>query len=124
MEIISPHQPTFLPMRFILDNLMLTQETITWAKRSHQSSLFLELDFSKAYDMVDWECLFKIVDKMGFPSEFNHMVRLLFINASATVKVNGTPSLPFNNKPRVRQGCPLAPYMFLIIAQVLSAMVS
>lgn len=48
MEIISHNQSAFLPMRFILDNLFLTQETLDWADQSNQDLIFLKLDFSKA----------------------------------------------------------------------------
>jgi hypothetical protein len=33
-DIISPEQTAFLPLRFILDNIILTQETLHWAKTS------------------------------------------------------------------------------------------
>lgn len=123
MEIISPVQSAFLPMRFILDNLFLTQETMEWADQSEQPLLFLKLDFSKAYDMVEWGCLFKILNKMGFPTKFVHMISLLFTDAAAAVKVNGVPSPQFVIERRVRHGCPLAPYLFIIISKVLNLMV-
>jgi hypothetical protein len=41
MELISPDQSTFLPMRYILDNIFLTQETIAHAKQSHLTPAFL-----------------------------------------------------------------------------------
>jgi hypothetical protein len=123
MDIISPDQSAFLPMRFILDNLLLTQETLAWAEYSKQPLVFLKLDFSKAYDMVDWPFLFQAMTAIGLPQEFNDMVRLLFQDASATVKVNGTPSEAFQIKRGVRQACPLAPYLFLVVSEVLNVMV-
>jgi hypothetical protein len=36
MEIISCNQSAFLSMRFILDNIFLTYETITYAKQTSQ----------------------------------------------------------------------------------------
>jgi hypothetical protein len=48
MEIISQDQSAFLPLRFILDNILLTHETIDWAEHSGQLLVFLKLDFSKA----------------------------------------------------------------------------
>lgn len=51
-DIISSEQTAFLPLRFILDNIVLTQETLHWAKASRQPILFLKLDFTKAYDKV------------------------------------------------------------------------
>jgi hypothetical protein len=34
MEIINPDQSAFLPVKYILDNIVLTQKTLTWAKPS------------------------------------------------------------------------------------------
>lgn len=110
-------------MRFILDNLFLTQETLAWTDESNQDLLFLKLDFFKVYDMVEWSCLFKVMERMGFPTEFVHMVNLIFQDAAAAVKVNGIPSPQFRIKQGVRQGCPLVPYLFLIVSEVLNAMV-
>jgi hypothetical protein len=89
MELVSPDQSAFLPMRYILDNIFLTQETIAYAKQSNQSLLFLKLDFSKTYDKVDLPFLFQALHRLGFPALFVRMVRLLFENASTRVLVNG-----------------------------------
>ena len=124
MDVISPDQSAFLPLRFILDNLLTTYETMAWAESSNQPLIFLKLDFSKAYDMVDWQCLFMIMDKLGFPQVFIKMVSLLFYDASACIKLNGESSPYFPIQRGVCQGCPLAPYLFLIVAEVLNAMVS
>ena len=52
-EIISLDQCTYLKNRHILDNILLTHETLSWAKKSKQDTIFLKLDFSKAFDRVD-----------------------------------------------------------------------
>lgn len=64
-DIVSPEQTAFLPMRFILDNMVLTQETLHWAKTSRQPTIFLKLDFSKPYDKVSWHFLFRTMEKLG-----------------------------------------------------------
>ena len=39
-----------------LDNILLTQESLKWVEESkHNYSIFLNLDFSKAYDRVAWD---------------------------------------------------------------------
>lgn len=63
-DIICPEQTTFLPLRFILDNIVLTQETLHWAKVFRQPTVFLKLDFSKAYDKVSWVFLFQAMQRM------------------------------------------------------------
>jgi hypothetical protein len=123
METISHEQLAFLPLRFILDNILLTQQTMAWASQSQQALFFLKLDFAKAYDKVDWNFKFEAMTAMGYPGEFVLMVRLLFQDAAACVKVNGSSSKTFQIGRGVRQGCPLAPYLFLIVAEVLNNMV-
>ena len=44
-DVINPEQTTFLLLRFILDNIVLIQETLHWAKASKQPLIFLKLDF-------------------------------------------------------------------------------
>jgi hypothetical protein len=95
MELISHNQSAFLPMRYILDNIFLTQETTYHAKKSNQPLLFLKLDFSKAYDKVDLSFLFQALSRLGFPDRFIQMVKLLFEQAVARVLVNGKTTLAF-----------------------------
>lgn len=119
-EVISQDQSAFLPMRFIMDNILLTYETLHYAKSSQQPLLFLKLDFSKAYDKVDWHFLFSALSQLGLPDTFIQMTRLLFTNAAARVSVNGKVTNTFPIQQGVRQGCPLAPYLFLIVGEILN----
>lgn len=85
--------------------------------------IFLKLDFSKAFDMVEWPFLFQTMSYFRFPTQSVGMRKLLFENASIAVKVNRTHSLAFIIHRGVRQGCTLAPYLFLIYDEVLNTMV-
>ena len=122
-DVISPEQTTFLPLRFIMDNIVLTQETLHWARISRQPTVFLKLDFSKAYDKVSWRFIFHAMGMIGINEQFIRWVQLLFRNATATVNLNGNPGETFNIERGVRQGCPLAPYLFLIVGEALTHMI-
>jgi hypothetical protein len=69
---------------------------------------------------VDLRFLFRALALLGFPPAFTDMVRLLFLNAVARVSVNGKATGTFPIQQDVRQGCPLAPYLFLIIGEILN----
>jgi len=57
---------------------------------------------------------------MNIDEKFIGWVRLLFGNASATVNFNGQPGSSFRIERGVMQGCPLAPYLFLIVGEILT----
>jgi hypothetical protein len=117
MEVISHDQSAFLSMRFILDNIFLTYETIYYANQSKKPLLFLKLDFSKVYDKVDLGFLFKALDQIGFPSRFLQMTQVLFKNAMARISVNKQSIEAFPIQQGVRQGCLLAPYLILSVGE-------
>jgi hypothetical protein len=81
--------------------------------------MMLKLDFTKAYNVVSWRFLFQTMTKMGLPELFIRMVRMLFQDASAVVSLNGEITASFEIRRGVRQGCPLAPYLFLLIGEIL-----
>lgn len=119
-EVISADQTAFLPLRFILNNVLLLDETVHWAKQSKQDIVLLKLDFMKAYDRISWEFLFSAMAAMGFGEGFIHLVQLLFRNVSSSVYLNGSQTAGFEISKGVRQGCPLAPYLFLLVGEALN----
>jgi len=60
--------------------------------------------------------------KMGFSEPFIKWTTSLYENAESTVMVNGEASTTFTLGRAVRQGCPLAPYLYLMVADVLGHM--
>lgn len=119
---ILPSHTGFVPNRCILDNIFLAFEAIEWASENKQDISMLLLDFEKAYDRVSWKFLQQTMETMGFHHTWIKQVMSLNINASATIIVNGEQSRAFKLQRSVRQGCPLAPYLFLLTVDVLGQM--
>ena len=69
----------------ILDNILLIHESFQWVKELCQESIFLELDFNKVYDRVDWAYMFQV---MGNAKLFIKMIRLLFYDATVLLNIN------------------------------------
>ena len=123
MEIISTDQLAFLPMNFIINYILLIHETLEWGEFTHQPLVFLKLDFSKAYDMVDLNFLFSAIEILGFREEFILMTRMLFKGAFVCVKINGAQMGSFKIECKIRQRCLLAPYIFLIVGEGMNAII-
>ena len=119
---ILPSHTGFVPNRCILDNVFLAFEAIEWTLENKQDLSMLLLDFEKAYDRVNWTFLRQTMETMGFHPKWISQVMSLNLNATAAVVVNGEQSKFFRLQRSVRQGCPVAPYLFLLTVDVLGQM--
>nr|VZI49833.1 unnamed protein product [Spirometra erinaceieuropaei] len=81
--------------------------------RTHLYSTFVDL--TKAYDTVNREGLWKIMQKFGCPERFTQMVRQLHDGMIARVTDNGAVSEAFAVTNGVKQGCVLAPTLFSLL---------
>lgn len=120
MEIISLDHTRFLQLRQILDNIVLVQETMTWVKTSRQPLLLLNLILPKAHDEVSWNFHSMVMYKLGFGSTIIGMIKILFKGAIAWVSINGEAMQGFSIYKGIRKGCPVAPYLFLFVGEILN----
>nr|VZI51255.1 unnamed protein product [Spirometra erinaceieuropaei] len=81
--------------------------------RTHLYSTFMDL--TKAFDTVNREELWKIMQKFGCPERFTQMVRQLHDGMMARVTDNGAVSEAFAVTNGVKQGCVLAPTLFSLM---------
>ena len=121
--IIDDCQSAFLKNRGILDSVLMANEVVEDIRRRGQSGLCLKVDFEKAYDSVIWEFLYDMMGKMGFHRKWIRWIQGCLESASISVLVNGSPTDEFKPERGLRQGDPLAPFLFLIVAEGLSGLV-
>ncbi|BHF60444.1 hypothetical protein SprV_0100340900 [Sparganum proliferum] len=81
--------------------------------RTHLYSTLVDL--TKAFDTVNREGLWKIMQKFGCPEQFIQMVRQLHDGMMAQVTDNGAVSEAFAVTNGMKQGCVLAPTLFSLL---------
>lgn len=119
---IKHSQTAFVKRRCIFDNVLMAFEAMDWIEENKKEMIMLLLDFEKAYDRVSWPFLEATMHQMGFEPNWIAMVMSLYSEATAMVSFNGELSPNFQLERSVRQGLPLAPYLYLFIASVLAHM--
>ena len=81
---------------------------------------FIFLDQEKAYDRVDHDFLYKILEKFGIGPVFINWIKKLYSNASTVIKINGHLSANVPLKRGVRQGCPLSSSLYVFVIEILA----
>ncbi|KAL3700949.1 hypothetical protein R1sor_018971 [Riccia sorocarpa] len=121
--LVDTQQAGFIKGRSITSNLLSLRLGIDWDKMSNQTCMFLKLDFIKAYDRVNQNFLMQVLRTMGFTEKSMTLFRGLTVKGKAKPHVNLDFSDVIDMQRGVRHGCPLAPYLFTLVTQVLMEMI-
>ena len=82
------------------------------AKEFQKNIYFCFIDYAKAFDCVDHNKLWKILQEMGIPDHLICLLRNLYAGQEATVRTGHGTTNWFQIGKRVLQGCILSPSLF------------
>ena len=117
LSLIDETQSAFIKDRHILHGTMILNEVVEEAKRCKKPTLVFKVDFEKAYDSVSWSFLEYMLDRMGFCLKWRKWINACLQSAIVSILINGSPTKEFAPTRGLRQGDPLAPMLFNIVAQ-------
>jgi exonuclease III len=116
---LSGCQNSAVPGRSIYDTLHLLRNVFDYCRERDFPCLAVSLDQSKAFDKVNHDYLFYVMERMGLGPSFISMVRQLYTDIHSQVLVNGFLTMSFKISRSVRQGCGLSPLLFNIAIEPL-----
>ena len=110
-------QAGFRKGRGTRDQIANIRWIIKKAREFWKNIYFCFIDYAKAFDCVDHNKLWKILQEMGIPDHLTCLLRNLYAGEEATVRTGHGTTDWFQGGKGVRQGCILSPCLFNLYAE-------
>ncbi|PNX96151.1 cysteine-rich receptor-like protein kinase, partial [Trifolium pratense] len=116
-SIIASSQSAFIKGRNLVDGVMIVNEIVDLAKKTGKDCLILKVEFEKTYDSVEWVFLEYMMKRFGFCSLWIKWMKACVFAGNLSVLVNGSLTSEISIQRGLKQGDPLAPFLFLLVAE-------
>lgn len=93
--------------------ISLLRDLQSCVKKRSIEHYFLSIDFVKAYDSIDREYLFKVLEKYGFQGNILAFIKDLYTGSTAKIVLNGFISKTIKMRRGIKQGDALSLYLFM-----------
>ena len=77
--------------------------------------IYRRLDWEKAFDKVDQKSMTIVLKRMGIPEDMTDLISSIYKEPQFNVKDGKLKSSTKYQQTGIRQGCPLSPYLFIIL---------
>uniref|UniRef100_A0A8C4RDJ9 Reverse transcriptase domain-containing protein n=1 Tax=Erpetoichthys calabaricus TaxID=27687 RepID=A0A8C4RDJ9_ERPCA len=110
--LVAFDQSYCVPERCIFDNIFFVWDLVSASEILGFKAGLISLDQEKAFDRVDHQYLFKVLERFGFGETFLGYIKLMYTNVFSVLKINGGLGAPFSVTRGIRQGCALSGMLY------------
>ncbi|KAJ1208012.1 hypothetical protein NDU88_003402 [Pleurodeles waltl] len=103
-DLVHADQNGFVPAQDTSHNIRRLFCVMHYSTREWQIVGCLVLDLEKAFDSLEWPCLFGVLRQLGLEPLFLRMIKLLYTSPRVQVRTSGGISEPVEVRRGTRQG--------------------
>ncbi len=119
-SLIKEDQTGFIKGRNASENMRRLLHILDFADSHLTPCAVFSLDAEKAFDRLEWNYMWAILQCFGFGEHFISMIKTLYHSPAASVITGNIISHPFPLQRGTRQGCPLSPLLFCLSLEPLA----
>ena len=118
-QFVQEHQQGFLEGRSIIKDLVEVENAMILRSLDSADSAAVFLDFAAAFPSISQEYVMQVLQHIGMPTNALNAFRMLYDTSSCRIALKGATFDGFLMTSGVRQGCPLSPLIYAVIAEAL-----
>jgi hypothetical protein len=106
--------------RQIWDNIILVQEVIHTSVTNKENGMIIKIDMANSFNRVNHEFPYEVLRKFSFENPFISWITACISNPWISPLINGFPTPLFQDTRGVKQGFPMSPLIYVIMAETLN----
>ena len=103
----------------MLSNVAAIEQAAAHTAVNNRNGAILLFDFAAAFPSISQEFLRTTLEYVGVPNDIRNVVDALYFDNDCEISLGGQKWEGFTLTVGVRQGCPLSPLLFVIVADIL-----
>ena len=80
----------------------------------------VSLHVAKAFNNIQHPFMIKVLKKSGIQETYLNIIKAIYNKTKTNIKLNGEKLKVITLRSETRQGCPLSPYLFNMVLEVLT----
>ena len=116
--LVCSDQLGFVKGRYIGQNGRLINDVLEQTKLQGIPGILLQLEFQKAFDAIEWKFIQNAIALFNFGESIQRWNSTCYSNIQSSVLNDVFSTNYFALSRRVRQGCPLSPFLFVLAVEL------